>query len=66
MQHSATIFRNQLVISGGRSDFMYSFIHNVALNDMHIYDIGTNTWAAIALYGDIPNSRWGHTLCANE
>ena len=32
---------------------------------MHIYDIKTNSWSAIALYGDIPKSRWGHKLCAN-
>ena len=65
-QHAATIFKNQLIISGGRTDAIYTFIKNVALNDLHIYDIQKNTWCAIALYGDIPNSRWGHKLCANE
>ena len=65
-QHSATIFKNQLVIHGGRSDTIYSIIHNCALNDLHIYDIAKNTWCAIAFYGDIPNSRWGHKLCNNE
>ena len=64
-QHAATVFKNKLVISGGRSDLVYSFLRNVALNDLHIYDIKTNSWSAIALYGDIPKSRWGHKLCAN-
>ena len=65
-QHSATVFKNQLIIHGGRSDTIYPIIHNVALNDLHIYDIAKNTWCAIALYGDIPNSRWGHKLVALE
>lgn len=65
-QHSATFFKNQLVIFGGRNDAVFSTIKNVALNDLHIYDIASNKWAAIAMYGDIPGSRWGHTLVAND
>ncbi len=38
----------------------------MALNDLHIYDVATNRWNAIAMYGDIPGSRWGHTLVSNE
>ena len=44
---------------------IYSFLKNVALNDLHVYDIQSNSWSAVALYGDLPNSRWGHKLCAN-
>ena len=44
---------------------IYSFLKNVALNDLHVYDIKSNSWSAVALYGDLPNSRWGHKLCAN-
>ena len=65
-KHASTVFKNKLVISGGRSDLIYSFLKNVALNDLHVYDISSNTWSPVALYGDIPNSRWGHKLCANE
>lgn len=65
-QHSATFFKNQLVIYGGRNDNVYTLIKNVALNDLHIYDCKLNRWAAIAIYGDIPGSRWGHKLVANE
>ena len=65
-QHAACIFKNKLIIHGGRTDLIYPIIHNVALNDLHIYDIEKNTWCAVAFYGDAPNSRWGHKLCASE
>ena len=65
-QHSATFFKNQLVIYGGRNDAIFSAIKNVALNDLHIMDVESNTWCRIAMYGDIPGSRWGHKLVANE
>ena len=65
-QHSATFFKNQLVIFGGRNDAIFPAIKNVALNDLHIYDVDSNRWAAIAMYGDMPGSRWGHKLVANE
>ena len=65
-QHSATFFRNQLIIYGGRNEAIFPIIRNVALNDLHIYDIKSNRWAAIAMYGDIPGSRWGHRIVAND
>lgn len=65
-QHSTAFFKNQLVIYGGRNDAIFPSIKNVALNDLHIYDVDSNRWAAIAIYGDIPSSRWGHRLVANE
>ena len=45
---------------------MYPIIKNVALNDMHIYDSKTNAWCAVAIYGDVPRSRWGHKLATND
>ena len=65
-QHSATFFKNQLVIFGGRNDAVFPSIKNVALNDLHIYDVALNRWSALALYGDILGSRWGHRLVANQ
>lgn len=65
-QHSATFFKNQLVIFGGRNDAVFPSIKNVALNDLHIYDVAHNRWSALALYGDILGSRWGHRLVANQ
>ena len=41
-------------------------IKNVALNDMHVYDVLNNTWCALAIYGDLPRSRWGHKLATNS
>lgn len=61
-----TFFKNQLVIFGGRNDEIFPVIKSVALNDLHIYDVATNSWLALAIYGDIPTSRWGHKLAANQ
>lgn len=33
---------------------------NIGLNDIHLYNISTNSWMALAIYDQIPNSRWGH------
>jgi len=68
--HAATSFKNMtgefcLVISGGRNDEVYSRIHNVALNDLCIYNANRREWQALAMYGTIPTSRWSHTICMN-
>ena len=65
-QHSATFFKGKLVIFGGRNKDVFPIIKNVALNDLHILDIEANCWIAIAMYGDIPGSRWGHRLVSND
>ena len=65
-QHSATYFKDYLVIYGGRNDAIYPLIKNVAMNDLHIYEVALNKWATIAIYGNLPGSRWGHRLVANE
>ena len=41
-------------------------IKNVALNDLHVYDVAANKWSTLAIYGDMPASRWGHSLVANQ
>ena len=64
-QHSAAFFKNFLVIYGGKNDAIFPSLKNVALNDLHLYDIASNRWAALAIYGDIPESRWGHRLVSN-
>eukprot|EP00347_Sterkiella_histriomuscorum_P019474 403341497 len=53
-----------LAIYGGRNDQLFKLTgNNIALNDLNLYDIATNTWITIALYGEsIPPSRWGHQL----
>lgn len=37
--HAACFINNYLVIHGGRNDDLFSSIRNVALNDIHLYDI---------------------------
>ena len=54
------------MIYAGRHDGIFPMIKNVALNDLHIYDCKLNRWAAVAMYGDIPGSRWGHRIVAND
>ena len=65
-QHSTTFFKGKLVIFGGRNDDIFPVIKNVALNDLHIYEVDANRWATIAMYGEIPGSRWGHRLVSND
>lgn len=54
------------MIFGGRNDDIFPVIKNVALNDLHIYEVDANRWATIAMYGEIPGSRWGHRLVSND
>lgn len=54
------------MIYGGRNDDVFPVIKTVSLNDLHIYDVAENRWSAIAMYGDIPRSRWGQQLASNE
>jgi N-acetylneuraminic acid mutarotase len=63
---SATILKNYMIIHGGRNDEIYKAVTNSALNDLHIYDIFKNSWINIAMYGEIPTSRWGHSVVADE
>ncbi|CDW73789.1 kelch motif family protein [Stylonychia lemnae] len=56
-----------LAIFGGRNDLLFKETgNNIALNDLHVYDIKRNLWLTIAIYGDIPMSRWGHQLVSGE
>jgi hypothetical protein len=34
----------------------------VALNDICIFNINKNMWEALAIFGQMPCSRWSHTL----
>lgn len=63
--HAACFIDKYLVIHGGKNTSLYTEIHNVALNDMHLYDILQNTWCKIVIYGIMPESRWGHQLASS-
>ena len=54
------------MIHGGRNDEMYNDIHNIGLNDLHMLDIMSLTWVSVAIYHEIPSSRWSHVLCAED
>ena len=43
--HSASFIKSYLVIFGGRNDRVLAEAGNVALNDLHIYDVSKNMWA---------------------
>lgn len=42
-----------IAIFGGRNDLLYQKVgcDNIALNDLHLFDIANATWMIIALYG---------------
>ena len=50
------------MIYGGRNDAIYPQTSNIALNDICIYNINKNTWEALALFGQMPCSRWSHFI----
>ena len=69
--HSACLFKdwnkhNLLFIYGGRNDEIYAQTHNVALNDVCIFNINKSEWQTLAMYGQIPCSRWSHICTLNR
>ena len=66
--HQACFFNKYIAIYGGRNDSLYSDYSNTALNDLSLYNIEKNVWETVAMYGFIPNSRWGAsmTVCHNK
>jgi hypothetical protein len=60
-KHSAEVFKNYLVIFGGRNDVTEISV----LNDLHLLNLQTNNWMTLALFGqELPRSRFGHSLAA--
>lgn len=65
--HAATFIKKYLVIHGGRNDEIYNHqIHNIGLNDIHLFDIMTLTWLPVAIFNEVPSSRWSHIMCAED
>lgn len=52
--HVSVIWKQQLYIFGGGDGVR-------ALNDVHVYDIKSNTWSAVETYGVKPERRGYHT-----
>jgi hypothetical protein len=62
-----------LLIYGGRNDNLYKQLNgNVALNDLHLFDLQKLQWITVALFlhaevgPTLPMSRWGHTLVSRD
>ena len=53
-----------LVIYGGRNDKIFEFTGSVALNDICIFNINLRQWEAIAMFGQLPMSRFKHAMVA--
>lgn len=51
-----------LVISGGRSNEFYKTLGNIALNDIHLFNTQRFEWETLAMYGQLPLSRWNHSI----
>ena len=70
--HSACYMKSigkqgSIAIYGGKNTEVFQETHgNIALNDLHMYDISMNQWLTIAIYGEIPNSRWGHQIVSGQ
>lgn len=69
--HNTTVFKDwnkhyHLVIYGGRNDTLYSRTSNVALNDICMLNVNKLEWITIAMYGQMPCSRWSHCFTANR
>ncbi len=55
---------HMLVIYGGRNDNIFSMTNNVALNDICIFNLNKFTWETVAMFGQMPCSRWSHCMVA--
>ena len=51
-----------LVVYGGRNDKIFENTGNVALNDICIFNVNTSTWESLAMFGQMPSSRWSHCM----
>ena len=52
---------------GGRNNKeAYDLTRNVALNDMALLNLEKKTWCVIAMLGEIPVSRWNHSMVSVE
>lgn len=69
--HATTVFKDWnkhrlLVIYGGRNDQIYQRTSNVALNDISIFNVNKLEWTTLAMYGEMPCSRWSHCFTLNR
>ena len=53
-----------LVIYGGRNDKIFEYTRSVALNDICMFNINLKQWETLAIFGQLPMSRWKHSMVA--
>ena len=51
-----------MVIYGGRNDKIFDSTGNVALNDICVFNCNQVSWEPLAMFGQMPCSRWSHTM----
>ena len=54
-----------LVIYGGRNDQIYKQTGSAALNDVCIFNINLRKWESLAMFGQMPMSRWKHSMVSH-
>ena len=65
--HGAAVFGNYFVVFGGRNNKLYSSeMKNLALNDLHLFDFHKEMWVTVAMFGDLPCTRWSPTLVSSS
>ncbi|CEL93240.1 unnamed protein product [Vitrella brassicaformis CCMP3155] len=61
--HSASVFKNQLVVFGGATDANLT----QASNELWILDLGKSAWQQPSQTGEVPSARYGHkTVCFQD
>ena len=56
-----------MAIYGGRNNKdAFDEVKNIALNDLNLLDLETRTWTVISILGEVPSSRWGHSMATND
>ena len=53
-----------VVVYGGRNDKIFNSTGNVALNDIAVFNCNLLSWEPLAMFGQMPCSRWSHTMIA--
>eukprot|EP00347_Sterkiella_histriomuscorum_P022130 403331578 len=70
ISHATVLFKdwnnhNIIVIYGGRNDGIFAKTQNVAMNDICLFNVNLKEWQPLAMYGQMPCSRWSHVLTMN-
>ena len=62
--HAAININQRIFIFGGRSNNGGLNIGDYALGDLCVFNVINSTWESFDIKGNIPESRWGHSMSA--